>query len=170
MDPSQEEQLQSPDSAATTSTATSLMFLPKDQWSKRFDSNFYTVKIDKYKLFHVHPDGAETGMPIEGRSSFPAHYFEISVYRGHETKRVWRRYSQFKWLYGILVNEKPISEVIETSKPLSFPPGSCPFFQDHSESFLQNRMNELEEFLTDALSRPGYASHPAVIRFLSLSL
>jgi len=37
-----------------------------------------------------------------------------------------------------------------------------------SDSFAQNRMDQLGLSLNDALERPGYASHPAVRIFLEL--
>ena len=49
-----------------------------------------------------------------------------------------------------------------------FPPKTCPW-QTQDEDFAQNRLEELREFLTDALKRPGVASHPAVKQFLLLS-
>eukprot|EP00957_Ditylum_brightwellii_P143725 10950108-Ditylum_brightwellii.AAC.1 len=42
------------------------------------------------------------------------------------------------------------------------------FFQPHDEEFIETRQKELYDFMRSVLSRPGYASHPAIISFLEL--
>ena len=52
------------------------------------------------------------------------------------------------------------------TEPLRLPPGTCWPFQ--SEELAANRVQLLSSFLDDMLSRPGYASHPAVLAFLEI--
>jgi len=157
-----------------TSTAPAhLMYLPKDQWSPRYEETFYSVKLEGYQLL-LEAQSHDTPLP-PGKLSFPAYYYQVVVYRGHDKKTVLRRYSQFKWLQHQLLahppppplnNENSTSNT--TSEPLpSLPPGTCPW-QRQDDGFAACRMDELADFLAQLLGQPGIANHQAVISFLEL--
>lgn len=97
------------------------MFLPKNQWSSRFEETFYTVKVEGFQLVttpvsgtrttttttttlqaetvHATPDAAAQLPVVPERMSFPAYYYHVVVNRGHGQTTILRRYSQFLWLY-----------------------------------------------------------------------
>jgi PX domain len=163
-----------------------LMFLPKDQWSPRFETTFYSVKIEGYEQLMTAPPpatrrGGQIPLP-SGKSSFPAYYYKVVVYRGHHKTTVLRRYSQFKWLYDQLhkafysrASSSQQSTATRTAsgtmQPFpSLPPGTCPWDRQ-DDSFAACRQDELAELLTAMLVlRPGTnACHPAVVAFLELN-
>ena len=179
------------DADAASSSASNLhhlMFLPKDQWSSRYEETFYSVKIEGFEQLMTAPppftgSGGQILLP-PGKSSFPAYYYRIVVYRGHQKTTVLRRYSQFKWLYGQLrmahftpASPQPSAPIptassrSTTTQPFpSLPPGTCPWDRQDA-SFAACRQDELAELLTAMLElRPGtYACHPAVVAFLELN-
>jgi len=149
------------DEAASTSPK--LLYLPKDTWSPRYDSTFYTVKLEgKQKLSEL----PEVPSAIGGKSNLPAYYYEVAVYREHDKKTVLRRYSQFNWLYEQLIASPPQDEQPPDAGPIRLP-GACPL-QWQDDKFAQTRLGRLMDFIGDTLARPGYASHPAVLSFLEL--
>ena len=80
------------------------MYLPFDQWSPRFEaSTFYTVKVEN---FEIHLENPPSTSSLGGKSTFPAYYYTINVYSGRSTHTVYRRYSQFYWLYQGTSNPK----------------------------------------------------------------
>ena len=140
-----------------------LLYLPKDSWSPRYDSTFYTVKLEgKQKLSEL----PAVPSAIGGKSNLPAYYYEVTVYREHEKKSMLRRYSHFKWLYEQLIWNPPQDEQPSDTKPIRLP-GACPL-QWQDDNFAQTRLERLMDFIDDTLARPGYASHPAVLTFLEL--
>jgi hypothetical protein len=82
---------------------------------------------------------------------------------GHQARTVLRRYSQFEWLYQNL----PPS-ITHFDEPLHLPPKTPCLCQQQSDSFAQNRMEQLQDFLRDVLIRRGAAQHDAVATFLEL--
>lgn len=151
-----------------SSSSQELLFLSFESWSPRFDSNFYTIKIDhKKSLTSAVTESTET---IPGKRHHPAYYYKIEVFREKQQHSVLRRYSQFQWLYDQLQQYSQAQEEHdeEDIPPMVFPPKTCPW-QSQDEVFAQNRLEELRDFLTDALRRPRMASHPAVKQFLQLS-
>jgi len=156
---------------ATSSTAPAhLMFLPKDQWSPRYEETFYSVKLEGYQLL-LQEAPSHDNPPPPGKLSFPAYYYQVVVYRGHDKKTLLRRYSQFKWLHQQLLAHPPIlnnENSTTNSEPLpSLPPGTCPW-QRQDDGFAACRMDELADFLTQLLGQPAIANHQAVISFLEL--
>jgi hypothetical protein len=141
---------------------TPVMYLSHEDWSARYESSFFTIKMDS-----VEQRGEAPPMDpmITGKTNHPAYYFQIDVFCEYTTRPVFRRYSHFKWLFHQLCGSPPSQERGE--EPLIMPPGSC-FFMPQDEKFAENRMEQLREFMRDLLQRPGYATHPAVIVFLEL--
>lgn len=160
-----------------------LMFLPKDQWSPRYEETFYSVKIEGFQRLFAAPATADAaaGSSTEtvaalpaGKPSFPAYYYQVVIYRGHQKKTVLRRYSQFKWLYNQLVAYRPPPSAASATSPAtpspfpSMPPGTCPWDRQ-DDAFAAVRQDELADFLTSVLERPGgYTNHEAVVAFLEL--
>jgi hypothetical protein len=136
-----------------------VMYLAHEQWSPRYESTFFTVKMEAVELLSSAPS---VDPSIRGKSNHPAYYYRVEVFCGHTSRAVFRRYSQFQWLYKQLPADNNRESV------LVMPPGTC-FCQPQDESFAQNRLEQLREFLRDALERPGYASHPSVVAFLELN-
>jgi hypothetical protein len=148
----------------TNKTMSNVMYLPKDVWSPRYDSTFFTIKLVGKQLLSEPPEGHQD---LGGRVTFPAYFYEIVVFQEHTKKSLQRRYSEFKWLYDQVSKSPPTAEEVPNAEPIHMPPGTCPF-QWQNEAFAQNRLESLSEFMSDLLERPGYAAHPAVVRFLDL--
>ena len=141
------------------------MYLEKHQWSKRFDSTFFSFSMDGKRQLLEAPSIPAT---IKGKTNHPAMYFELTVYCGHRTTSIVRRYSHFQWLFHQVYdsNSKQLDRMTG-GPPLRLPPGTCPF-QRMDETFLEKRKEELQHFLNELLNRPGYSQHPAVVTFLLL--
>jgi hypothetical protein len=136
-----------------------VMYLVDEDWSPRFEGQFFTVKMEAAELLSSAP--ASTANPkIGAKSTFPAYYYKIDVFCGYTTRSVFRRYSQFYWLYNQLPRDNSEAAPV-------MPPGTC-FFQPQDDLFAQNRLDQLREFLRDLLLQPGNASHRAVAVFLEL--
>lgn len=158
---------------ATTRTGPPMMYLAFEDWSPRFDSQtFYTIKVDGYELRTPDMGLPTTSSPgnnssppsttAGGKTNLPAYYYKIIVCCGHQTNTIMRRYSQFEWLYRTLPKS-----VTTYEEPLILPPKcSC---QQQNDSFAQNRMEQLRDFLRDALVRRGVAEHDATVQFLELN-
>ena len=138
-----------------------MMYLEKDQWSKRFDSTFFTFSMDGHCRMSEPPSLPDR---LRGKTNHPAIYFELTVYCEHRSISILRRFSHFRCLLQELIDSK----LPATFGPLPLmPPGTCPF-QLLDEAFLQNRKEELRDFLSELLFRPECARHPAVVNFLAL--
>jgi hypothetical protein len=146
------------------------MYLSFDQWSPRFDSTFFSFKLPSKALLASPPDNEASNDRIPGNKNHPAWYYTIQVYSERRSHSITRRYSQFRWLYDELRSHPPDAiheQDAPNQPPISIPPKTCPF-QFQTEDFAQNRLEQLHDFLKDALQRPGYASHPAVSQFFEL--
>lgn len=141
--------------------ATPEMYLAHEDWSPRFEKTFYTVKMEGYEFLQSLPATTTANPSIGGKNNFPAYYFNVKIFCGHESRVVQRRYSQFKWLHEQL--QRSISH---EGEPLMLPPGS--WCQPQNDDFAQNRSELLKDYLRDALVRKGVAKHDAVVRFLEL--
>lgn len=147
----------------------SKMYLEHQDWSHRFQDTFYTVLLDGFELMTA-PSETDYSPPpdiIGGKTSFPAYFYKIKVFCGHRNpKVVYRRYSQFQWLYKNMP-----SSVIGSGankEAIVFPPGSC-VPDSQNDDVAKARMEQLGEFLRDALIRMNVASHEAVVaKFLEL--
>jgi len=136
--------------------------------------------MDTKRLLQSPPDTDDNGREEPpGKHRFPAFYYKIDISRERQRYSVLRRYSQFQWLYHQIVHYTPPQPSLlpheeeervggtTSLEPLKFPPKTCPW-QVQDDDFAQNRMEELRDFLSDALKRPFVASHPAVKQFLKL--
>lgn len=175
---------------ATEQQTEDLMYLPKDFWSPRYDSTFFTVKIEGFELLTSAPPAAATSdatIIIPSKGTFPAYYYKVVVYREHKRKTLLRRYSQFQWLFRQLIAHPPISPSppisvsseeqqhfvndIATGTPIrQLMPAAvvCRFQWWQDDAFAATRMEDLSDFLTAVLERPGYAGHDAMKAFLEL--
>ena len=105
-----------------------MFYLSPEDWSPRFDSSFYTVKVlsvaGSHRIFASWPPSESVGNSfdedhgtqleaaaaaaaaaappakdsIKGRANHPAVYYALEVRCGHRRRLVYRRYSQFRWL------------------------------------------------------------------------
>jgi PX domain len=172
-------------SMANSRKSQQLMYLPKNQWSPRYDSTFYSLKLEgspQYLTTSAPSSSASSAsstvqMIMGGKTNLPAYFFQVVVYREHTTTTLLRRYSQFRWLYDKLIQREQSQPAGGTTAeqpqpPLHIPPKTCPFplpWQKNDEVGLaKERMEGLEEFLNDALCRPGFANDPAVLTFLEI--
>ncbi|CAJ1960156.1 unnamed protein product [Cylindrotheca closterium] len=149
------------------SSTSPLMFLAHDQWSPRFENHFFTVRIIAAESHSVAPESASFSVP--GKKNHPAYYYTIEVSMGHDRKIVYRRFSQFCWLHKQLAPHFAATNSGNPAHdlPLVMPPKTC-FLLPQDEKFAKNRSDQLEEFLEDALQRPGVASNAAVALFFEL--
>jgi hypothetical protein len=144
------------------------MFLAFENWSPRFEQHFFTFQMQSVGLQSSAPSSNSSDetttssdmVVVGGKKNHPAYYYRIDVNCGHKRATVYRRYSQFYWLYKQLA---PLGR----DEPLIMPPGSC-FWRSQDDAFAKNRIDQLSEFLHDALKRVDMASHPAVFAFLEL--
>mmetsp|Transcript_7592 Transcript_7592/g.9088 ORF Transcript_7592/g.9088 Transcript_7592/m.9088 type:complete len:156 (-) Transcript_7592:285-752(-) len=149
----------------------SMMYLAPKHWSPRYDEAFFTVKITSLQKMTSSPSAEDHG--IGGRTHHPAVYYEVKVLRANETFTMYRRYSNFRWLYDQITKFPPATENKQSGKhaiddtPIQLPPGTC-LLQPQDEEFIQQRMEDLAEFVNDMLERPGYACHPSVSKFFQL--
>lgn len=148
-----------------SSSSSPLMFLAHDQWSPRFEKHFFTVRIIDTELFTSAPEGNALSS-VPGKNNHPAYYYKIEVSMGKDRHIVYRRYSQFHWLFQQLAEHIRAHE----DTPIIMPPKShsCFFFFVQDEKFAKDRMDLLNDFLEDALQLPRAASDPAVAAFLEL--
>mmetsp|Transcript_29639 Transcript_29639/g.86310 ORF Transcript_29639/g.86310 Transcript_29639/m.86310 type:complete len:209 (-) Transcript_29639:171-797(-) len=89
-----------------------MFYLKPEDWSPRFDSTFYTVKLTAHEICAGEQPPSSTSdknraaissrahrrRSIGGSSSYPAVYYCLQIKCGHRTQKVWRRYSQFRSL------------------------------------------------------------------------
>ena len=89
-----------------------MFYLNPEDWSPRFDSTFYTVKLTNFEVRNEMPTASTSSTSdmisngnrshrrrnISGRSSHPAVYYGLEIRCGHRTRTIWRRYSQFRSL------------------------------------------------------------------------
>jgi hypothetical protein len=153
------------------------MYLAADVWSPRYESRFFTVKLEGYerRLTRSDDDGHSTTttggttadsralLSVKGNSSFPAYYYQVVVCSGSMRRVVPRRYSHFKWLATQLLQSDPNHD----DAILSLPPGTCPW-QPQDDKFASRRMRDLARFLDEILQKPSNANHEAVVAFLEL--
>lgn len=154
-----------------------MMYLLPEHWSARYDDTFFTIKILSKEVYKESPD---RGISKFGHTNFPATYYSVHVYNGNSEKVYPRRFSQFKWLYDNITANPPLStEKISKSisgrtplnegsscnvNPIEMPPKGIFCFKPDEEE----RQEDLKRFIEDLLVRPGYAAHPAVIKFFEL--
>ena len=170
-----------------------VMYLEYGDWSPRYQDTFYTVRLRHFELCNSPPTAADdtattARVPkttLGGKTNFPAYYYKVEVFCGRRDPRaVFRRYSQFKWLYEKLTrntiaggknsggsgtnHDFDDSSGNHRHRDLSFPPGSGCLCGPQNDNFARVRTEQLEEFLLDALTRRGVSNDEAVAQFLEL--
>uniref|UniRef100_A0A7S1FWZ9 PX domain-containing protein n=1 Tax=Corethron hystrix TaxID=216773 RepID=A0A7S1FWZ9_9STRA len=84
-------------------------FLAPDHWSPRYGSSFFTIKMKEYKTIE-HKSSCDFDTLKCGNTAYPAIYYSVCVTRGDNSERImWRRYSQFLWLFNCM-NKLPFLE------------------------------------------------------------
>lgn len=165
-------------------------YLSKKSWSHRYEKHFFTVKMDypsisyettlppSYKI--IESDDVKCGCHCSStiKSKLPAYYYIIEVCVGGTTDqplKVYRRYSEFIWLYNKLKsNPPPPLSLLSTEENTNniniptLPPKTLFWKKQISDEFRNERQTQLYNFLDDILSRPGYSTHPAMKSFLLL--
>lgn len=145
------------------------MFLPESKWSPRYETQFYTIRMNSYTTLEKPPDHAaadttfgndECSLCNHNKTKFPAVYYKIEVLRGHTQHTILRRYSQFLYLC------KKIDATGEMHKHL--PPKAGLLFHKDSPEFLSVRMEGLYKFLMNVLLRPECVNDKWVEAFLEL--
>ena len=162
------------ETTTTTTTTTTdpapVMYLAHEHWSPRFETMFYTVKVEVAELFD---SLVVCNDKIGGKTNVPAYYYRLDIYCGHKKHSIFRRYSQFLWLHQQLPSPKVGrggGSSNDNDAKIVMPPTTC-FCQLQDDRFAQNRMEQLREFLLeDILPRQEYASHPSVVTFLELDV
>ena len=144
-----------------------MFYLPKEKWSPRFDSTFFTIDFGPQIKCDIPPKKIDFSS-LGGNSDHPALYYEVNILSGRQSRTLLRRYSQFYHVYKELqTNPTPENAKDPIKQTLSIPPRTC-LFQRVDEDFLIERKNGLESFLKDLLGRPGYIDHPSVQAFLEI--
>eukprot|EP00535_Pseudo-nitzschia_heimii_P009483 CAMPEP_0197185380 /NCGR_PEP_ID=MMETSP1423-20130617/11829_1 /TAXON_ID=476441 /ORGANISM="Pseudo-nitzschia heimii, Strain UNC1101" /LENGTH=158 /DNA_ID=CAMNT_0042636419 /DNA_START=103 /DNA_END=579 /DNA_ORIENTATION=- len=142
-----------------------VMYLAHEDWSPRYQDTFYTVKLENFELVTLPSASSDLDLPSNefgSKTNFPAYYYKVEVFCGrHPPRTIYRRYSQFKWLYENL-------PTIGGGEPLPFPPAKSCFWSPQTESFARGRSGDLRDFLTEALTRKGIAGLEIVAEFLEL--
>mmetsp|Transcript_32256 Transcript_32256/g.59609 ORF Transcript_32256/g.59609 Transcript_32256/m.59609 type:complete len:160 (-) Transcript_32256:952-1431(-) len=157
-----------------------MMFLPEDQWSPRYEEQFYTIRMKKYTTLHSPAEAAKRntdpfgdddacslfGLCNNGKKKYPAVYYEIEVLNGTTSHTCLRRYSQFHHLCKKL-DDDPSGEILGCLRK-SLPPKTAPFHKE-SDDFLEERMVGLHAFLRDLLIRQECVNNPLIEQFLELN-
>jgi len=149
-----------------------MFYLNKKDWSHRFEKRFFTLEMEAPSIsLETLPYTEQT---IGGRTKLPAYYYTIEVSPGTsvpegddipESIKVFRRYSEFEWLYNKLK-----STSTDSSKTFPTLPPKTSFCQTQTEEFRKDRQSELFAFLDDVLSMPGTVQHVAMKEFLMLGV
>ena len=160
-----------------------MMFLPESKWSPRYESQFYTIRMNTYVTLHKPPSslsaeeddtfGSNDDISCSffrhckncnsHNTKFPAVYYKIDVLRGNTQHTCLRRYSHFVYLCD------KVDLKGEMHKHL--PPKTITFFQrsnNKNKEFLDRRMVGLNKFLMDVLLRPESVNNKWIEAFLEL--
>ncbi|KAL7483849.1 hypothetical protein ACHAW6_009492 [Cyclotella cf. meneghiniana] len=147
-----------------------MMYLPEDKWSSRYDNHFYTIKMKTYTTLDNPPQTVDTFhqdtcqlLGVCGRAKFPAIYYAIDVFSGTDHRTCLRRYSQFRQLCNKI---DPNGALGIRAK---LPPKTGPFHKDTSD-FLEDRLNGLNAFMREVLTRQDSVGNSLVEQFLELNV
>mmetsp|Transcript_24760 Transcript_24760/g.37107 ORF Transcript_24760/g.37107 Transcript_24760/m.37107 type:complete len:283 (-) Transcript_24760:43-891(-) len=162
-------------------------YLQPAHWSPRYDASFFTIEITARETLSAPPEVTRALHPelrrIARHRPHPACYYVVKILYGHNEKIVLRRYAQFRWLYDQVTRFPPEFGALSAeyhhysateayndadAEKLMFPPKMWPWFWLRGDDHEEARQKDLCAFLTDMLSRPGYAFHPSLIAFLEL--
>lgn len=145
-----------------------MFYLSQEDWSPRFGSDFFTVKLaSRSTLTCSPPSNQNDSHQPKGNNGFPAIYFNVSVHCARKEYSISRRYSQFRELFNEIVANPPETTTKTTQHEIPFPPRTC-LFQSIDEDFLDLRQEDLLSFMDNILKRPGYVDLPCVKAFLEM--
>jgi hypothetical protein len=148
-----------------------MMFLPESKWSPRYETQFYTIRMNTYTTLAKptpssssdHDDDTTFGNDecslCNQKNKFPAVYYKIEVLRGNTQHTCLRRYSQFVYL---------CNKIDATGELRRHLPPKAGLFHKDSPEFLEQRMKELYKFLMNVLTRPECVNDKWVEAFLEL--
>jgi hypothetical protein len=170
-----------------------MMFLPESKWSPRYESQFYTIRMNSYVTLEKPPPeededavgrnntfGNDTDdiytffklcniLNVTPNKTFPAVYYKIEVLRGNSSHTILRRYSQFVYLHHKLINSIILQN---NSKDINkLPPKTGQFHNmtnNTNEEFVYERMEGLYKFLVGLLMQPECVSNKWITAFLEL--
>ena len=168
------------------------MFLPESKWSPRYESQFYTIRMNSYVTLDKQPpedEDEDTGQNNytfgndnddictffrlcnilnTPNKTFPAVYYKIEVLRGNSSHTILRRYSQFVYLRHKICD----SIMIQNSNDIiQLPPKTGLFHnttKNANEEFFNERMEGLYKFLVGLLMQPECVSNKWITAFLEL--
>jgi hypothetical protein len=172
---------------------TNMMFLPESKWSPRYESQFYTIRMNSYVTLDKPPQEEEEDAVGQNNTfgndnddictlfklcnilndtpnkTFPAVYYKIEVLRGNSSHTILRRYSQFVYLHHKIFD----TIIIQNTKHISkLPPKTGLFYNTtnntNNEEFLYERMEGLYKFLVGLLMQPECVSNKWIMAFLEL--
>ena len=167
-----------------------MMFLPESKWSPRYESQFYTIRMNSYVTLDKPPEEDEEAgqnnttfgndnddictffricnILNTPNKTFPAVYYKIEVLQGNSSHTILRRYSQFVYLRHKIYD----SIMINNSKDINkLPPKTGPFFNttnNANEEFVYERMEGLYKFLVGLLMQPECVNNKWIEAFLEL--
>lgn len=150
-----------------------MMFLPESKWSPRYETQFYTIRMNAYELLDkpapssndTNTFGNDECSLCNHNQKHPAVYYKIEVLRGNTQHTCLRRYSQFLYLRNKV---HLIERENNMYNKIHFPPKTGPFHRD-SPQFLEERMEGLYKFLMALLLQPECVNNKWVEAFLELS-
>lgn len=151
-------------------------YLPPEHWSPRFESIFFTAEIISWTFVEALPfEGLDINQMNQSsclcKEKIPAVYYTIEIRFGQRQIRVMRRFSQFYSLYQQLTSslskENKARHLVNGETQINAPTKLCPFGV-LTDEMIDSRLDSLNDFLRDILSRPNMSLNPAVIAFLNL--
>jgi len=152
-----------------------MMFLPEDKWSPRYEEQFYTIRMKRFKTINNSSELPYSDFDTEDTCSifginvcnnnkrFPAIYYQIEVLCGTKQYTILRRYSQFVQLCKKL-------DPNNTMKIKNNLPPKSPLLMFHNPTKLDyyKRMESLYTFMNDLLTRQEFVDNILIMQFLEL--
>jgi len=151
-----------------------MMFLPEDKWSPRYEAQFYTIRMKRFKTINNSSELPYSDFDTEDTCSIfgikcnnkklPAIYYQIEVLCGTKQYTILRRYSQFVQLCKKL-------DPNNTMKIKNSLPPKSPLLMFHNPTKLDyyKRMESLYTFMNDLLTRQEFVDNILIMQFLELN-
>jgi hypothetical protein len=140
-----------------------LLYFPLKQFSPRFGPTFFSFRISRFERRLLEDDSC-----LSCNNGSPVIYFEIDVYRGNKTWKVYRRFRQFAALVN-LISYEDRKELISSLPPKTW----CRVTDDND--FLNLRMAKLDAFTglfltTLSKNKRNLSGEKTVLEFLEIYL